>query len=62
MVSYFSIFVVFLALSVEFCMCFENVCLESNANPDIFMSLFIESVVLLIVSFNLVECSAECSE
>ena len=47
--STFIIFVVFLALSVVFCMCFENVCLGSNASLNIFTSLFAGSVLLLIL-------------
>ena len=42
----FIIFVVFFALSVLFCMCFEKVCLGSNVRPSIFMFLFVGSVVL----------------
>ena len=47
--SVFNIFVVFFALYVVFYMCFENVCLGSNVNPNICMSLFVRTVVLLIV-------------
>ena len=56
----FSIFVVFFALSVMCCMCFEEVCLGSNIRPCIFMFLFVGSVVLFIVSISFVECSAGC--
>ena len=54
----FSIYVVFFALSVLFCMCFEKVCLESNVRLSIFMFLFVGSVLLYIVSLSFVECSA----
>ena len=37
MVSAFSIFVVFFALSVVVCICFGKVCLGSNVRPSIFM-------------------------
>ena len=47
--SAFIIFVIFLALPVVFCTCFENVYLGSNVNPNIFMSLFVGTVVLFIV-------------
>ena len=39
------------ALSVVFCTWFENVCLGSNVNLNIFMPLFVGSVVLFIVIF-----------
>ena len=48
-VSAFNIYVIFLALSVMFCMCFENVSLWSNINPNILMSLFVESVMFLVL-------------
>lgn len=38
----------------------EKVCLGLYIGPNIFRSLFVLSVVLLIVSFSLVECSAGC--
>ena len=41
-------------------MWFENVCLKSNVNPNIYTFLFVENVVLFIISFSLIECSAEC--
>ena len=49
MVSAFSIFVVFFALSVVFCICFAKVCLGANVRPSIFMILSVGSVVLFIV-------------
>ena len=58
--SAFSIFVVFFALSVVFCICFAKVCLGSNVKPSIFIVLSLGSVVLFIVSLSFVECSAGC--
>ena len=56
----FSIFVVFFALSVGFCICFEKVCLELIDRPSIFMFFFAGSVVSFVVSLSFVDCSAEC--
>ena len=42
--SAFSIFVLFFALSVAFCMCFKNVCLGSNVNPG-YLCLFLWRVL-----------------
>ena len=53
----FSIFVVFFAKSVVFCIRFEKVCLGSNVRPSIFMSLFVRGVVLFIVSRSFLERS-----
>ena len=58
--SAFSIFVVFFALSVVFCMCLAKVCLRSNVRHSIVTVLSVESVVLFIVSVSFVECSAGC--
>ena len=58
----FSIIVVFFALSVVFCLYFEKVCLMSNVSSSTFMSLFVGSVALVIVSLSFIECSAVCEE
>ena len=60
MVRACSISVVFFALTMVFSVCFENACLGLNVNPNIFISLFVRSVVLFIVIFSLVEYSAKC--
>ena len=57
-VGAFSLFAVFFALSVRFCMRFEKVYLGSNVRHNIFMFSFVGNVLLFIVSLNFVECSA----
>ena len=59
-VSAFSIFVVFFALSVVFCICFAKVCLGSNVRPSIFIVLSVGSVVFIVSLSFVVECSAGC--
>ena len=45
MVRPFSIFVVLFSLFAVFTMCFEKACLRSNAILNIFMILFVGSIV-----------------
>ena len=58
--STFSIFVVFFAFSVVFCVCFAKVCLGWNVRPSLFMVLSVGSVVLFIVSLSFLKCSSGC--
>ena len=56
----FSIFVVFFAWSVVFCMCFKKMCLGSTVRLSSFTVLFVGSVMLFIGSLSFVECSDGC--